>query len=39
VVNCCEHGNDPSGSIKAEFLDHLNNYQLLKKILYYGVSY
>jgi len=28
----CEHGNEPSGSIKSgEFLDQLNDYQLLKK--------
>jgi hypothetical protein len=28
----CEHGNEPSGSIKGgEFLDQLNDCQLLKK--------
>jgi hypothetical protein len=28
----CEHGNEPSGSIKGwEFLDQLSNYKLLKK--------
>jgi hypothetical protein len=28
----CEHGNEPSGSIKCwEFLEWLDNWQLLKK--------
>jgi hypothetical protein len=28
----CEHGNEPSASINyGEFLDHLSDYQLLKK--------
>jgi hypothetical protein len=27
----CEHGNEPSGSIKEEHLDQLSGYQLLKK--------
>jgi hypothetical protein len=32
VVGCCEHGNEPSGSIKSkEFLDELSDYHLLKK--------
>jgi len=32
VAVSCEHGNEPSGSIKgAKFLDQLSNYQLLKK--------
>jgi hypothetical protein len=32
VADCCEHGNEPSGSIKCEkFLDYLSDYQLLKK--------
>jgi len=27
VVGCCEHDNEPSGSIKGgEFLDYLNDY-------------
>jgi hypothetical protein len=27
VVACCEHGNEPSGSIKSgEFLEYLHNY-------------
>jgi hypothetical protein len=25
-----EHGNEPTGSIKYEFLDYLSNYLLLK---------
>jgi hypothetical protein len=30
--NSCEHGSEPSGSIKCrEFLDYLSNYQLLKE--------
>jgi hypothetical protein len=32
VAGCCEHGNEPSGSIKGrEFLDKLSDCQLLKK--------
>jgi hypothetical protein len=32
VAGSCEHGNEPSGSIKgAEFLYKLSDYQLLKK--------
>jgi hypothetical protein len=32
VVSCCEHGNEPSDSIKGgEFLDYLSHYYLLKK--------
>jgi len=32
VVGSCEHGNEPSGSIKGgKFLDYLGGYQLLKK--------
>jgi hypothetical protein len=32
VVGCCEHGNEPAGSIKLEeFLDKLRNDKLLKK--------
>jgi hypothetical protein len=32
VAGCCEHGNEPSGSIKGgEFLDWLSDSQLLKK--------
>jgi hypothetical protein len=31
-VGCCEHGDEPSGSIKdGEFIDWLKDYQLLKK--------
>jgi hypothetical protein len=32
VAGSCEHGNEPSGSIKGgEFLDQLSDCQLLKK--------
>jgi len=32
VTGCCEHGNEPSGSIKGgEFNDYLSDCQLLKK--------
>jgi len=32
VVSSCENGNETSGSIKGrEFLEHLSDYQLLKK--------
>jgi hypothetical protein len=32
VADSCEHGNDPSGSIKGrEFLDQTSDYQLLNK--------
>jgi hypothetical protein len=31
VVSFCEHGNEPSGSIKkAGYFDKLSDYQLLK---------
>jgi hypothetical protein len=31
VVDSCEHGNEPSDSIKdGEFLDYLSDYQLVK---------
>jgi hypothetical protein len=31
VADCCEHGNEPSGSIKdGELLEKLSEYQLLK---------
>jgi hypothetical protein len=29
---CCEHSNEPSGSVKVgEFLEQLSDYQLLNK--------
>jgi hypothetical protein len=32
VAGSCEFVNEPSGPIKGkEFIDHLNNHQLLKK--------
>jgi hypothetical protein len=32
VEGCCEHGNEPSGSIKCwEVLEWLHNWRLLKK--------
>jgi hypothetical protein len=32
MAGSCEHGNEPSISIKGgEFLDYLSDYQLLKK--------
>jgi len=32
VVSCCEHSNEPLGSIKCrKFLDQWSDYQLLKK--------
>jgi hypothetical protein len=32
MAGCCEHGNEPSGSIKGkELLDLMRNYQLIKK--------
>jgi hypothetical protein len=32
VAGCCEHGNEPSGSIKgSEFLEQSSDYQLRKK--------
>jgi len=31
-VGCCQHGNEPSGSIKGrELLDQLSDYKLFKK--------
>jgi hypothetical protein len=38
MTGCCEHGNEPSGSLKGgEFLDYLNVCQLLKRDLLHGV--
>jgi len=32
VASCCEHGNEPSGTIKGrEFIGYLSDCQLLKK--------
>jgi len=32
VAGSCEHGNEPSGSVKGDgVLDQLNDYQLLKE--------
>jgi hypothetical protein len=32
VEGCCEHGNEPSGSVKGEtFLEEISDYQLLRK--------
>jgi hypothetical protein len=40
VANCCECGNQPSGSIKCrELLDQLRNCQLSGRTLLHGVSY
>jgi hypothetical protein len=34
VMGSCEHGNEPTGSIKArEFLDHHSDYKVIKKSL------
>jgi hypothetical protein len=33
LTHSCKHSNGPSGSIQCkEFLEHLSNYQLLKKV-------
>jgi hypothetical protein len=38
VAGSCEHGNEPSGSIRGEeVLDRMSNYQVLKKDLFRGV--
>jgi hypothetical protein len=32
MAGSCEHGNEASGSVKSEeFLDQVNDYQLLKR--------
>jgi hypothetical protein len=37
VAGPCEHGNEPSDSIKCwEYLDQMNDYQLLKITLLHG---
>jgi hypothetical protein len=37
VAGSCEHGNEPSGSIKGEvFLDLLSEYELLKDSAAWG---
>jgi hypothetical protein len=39
AAGCCEHGNEPSGSIQGgECLDPLSNCQLLKKDRVHGAS-
>jgi hypothetical protein len=39
VAGSCEHGNEPSVSIKGgEFLVHLGDIQLLKMTQHHGVS-
>jgi hypothetical protein len=39
VAGFCEHGNEPSGSIKETGLfDKLSDCQLSKNILHHGVS-
>jgi hypothetical protein len=36
VTGFCEYGDYPSGSVEdRDFLDHLNDYHLLKKVVYY----
>jgi hypothetical protein len=36
VTGFCEYGDYPSDSVEdGEFLDHLNDYYLLKKMIYY----
>jgi hypothetical protein len=38
MFDFCAQGNEPSDSIQAgEFIDHLSNYQILKKDSAYGV--
>jgi hypothetical protein len=40
VAGSCEHGNEPSGSIKVgEFLDYLNFYWLSRMTLLHVVIY
>jgi hypothetical protein len=39
VEGSCEHGNEPSGSIKRwEFIEWLHNWQLLKEDSASGIS-
>jgi hypothetical protein len=38
VAGFCEHGNEPSGSIKKSIFDKLSDYQLSSNILHHGVS-
>jgi hypothetical protein len=40
VAGCCEHGNEPSGSIKGEeFLDYLSDFVSKEGLLFHGMSY
>jgi hypothetical protein len=39
VAGLCEHGNEPSGSIRKQiFFDKLSDNQLFNYILHHGVS-
>jgi hypothetical protein len=39
VADCCEHGDEPSGSIKGgEFLDQLRNHELSRMMLHHTVN-
>jgi hypothetical protein len=40
VIDSCEHGNGPSGSIKdGKFLGHLSNFQLFKDSVIYSITF
>jgi hypothetical protein len=40
VAGSCEHGNEPSGSVKyREILESLSDYELLKKDFLQGFIY
>jgi hypothetical protein len=39
AAGSCEHGNEPSGSIKlVKFIDQLDDYQFSRRTLLHGIS-
>jgi hypothetical protein len=38
VAGFCEHGNEPSGSIRKDIFDKLSDNHFLNNILHYGIS-
>jgi len=40
MVDCCEHGNEPSDSVKVgNFLTSGVNFSFSRKILFIGINY
>jgi hypothetical protein len=39
VARCCEHGNEPSGSLNGNFIECLNNFGSPRRTRHHGVVY